>query len=307
MLLRRFTTLSLSFVCALSLAAQDVAAPAPAAKTLRVHIVGASVSGGFRDGPLMGAKEQGDSVPLVEVLKAWAGDDAKVTTHNTPRMTGMFTEPEKIGLEQIQGALRAKPDLLVAIDFPFWFAYGHVQGEEGAARKALLAKGLELLARVDAPMLIGDLPDMQGAARRMLHPRQIPGPALLTELNAQLAAFAKARKNVHVVSLASIVRTMKDEGVTLPLAGGPLRTGPGALQQEDRLHATRLGMAFLGLTLQEPLGAMFPPEHALRTRRWTIEQFLEATGAEGDLAVVKENAAKAAKAAEAKAGAEGGK
>lgn len=306
-MLRRFATLSLSFVCCLSLAAQDAAAPAPAAKKLRVHIVGASVSGGFRDGPLTGATEQCDSVPLQDVLKAWAGDDARVTTHNTVQMTVMFTEPEKIGAEQIQLALRAKPDLLVAIDFPFWFAYGYVQGEEGAARKALLAKGLELLAKVDAPMLIGDLPDMQGALRRMLKPRQIPAPALLTELNAQLAAFAKARPNVHLVSLASVVRTMKDEGVTLPLASGPLRTGPGALQQEDRLHATRLGMAFLGLTLQEPLGAMFPPEHALRTRRWTIEQYIEATGAEGDLAVVQENAAKAEKAAEAKQASENGK
>ncbi len=290
-MIRRFATLSLSLVCALALGAQDAAA-APAAKMLRVHILGASVSGGFRDGPLTGATEQGDSVPLVDVIKAWAGDDAKVTTHNPTRMIAMFTAPEVIGTEQIHGALRAKPDLLVAIDFPFWFAYGFVQGEEATARKALLAKGLDLLAKLDVPMLIGDLPDMQGAARRMLNPRQIPGPALLKELNEQLAAFAKARPNVHVVSLAGIVHRMKDEGVTLPLASGPLRTGPGALQQEDRLHATRLGMAFLGLTLQPELAALCTKDHALHARAWTIEQFVEATGAEGDLEVVQAAAAK---------------
>ena len=291
-MLRRFATLSLTFLVALQLVAQDAAA-APAAKALRIHIVGASVSGGFRDGPLTGAREQCDSVPLVAVIKAWAGDDAKVTTHSTTRMTGMFMAAELIGPEQIEGALRAKPDVLVAIDFPFWFAYGFVQGDEATARKALLAKGLDLLGKVEVPMLVGDLPDMQGAARRMLHPKQIPGPALLKELNEQLAAFAKAHPNVHLVSLAGIVHTMKDEGVTLPLASGPLRTGPGALQQEDGLHATRLGMAFLGLTLQPELAVLCPKEHVLRGRAWTIEQFVEATGAEGDLEAVQEAAAKA--------------
>jgi hypothetical protein len=283
---------SLSCLLLVPLAAQG-AAPVP--KPLRVHIVGASVSGGFEDGPATGATEQGESVPLVAVLKAWAGDDARVTTHNPLRMQGLFLDPPKLGAEQIEGALRAKPDVLVAFDFPFWFAYGHVdrggEGGEAKARADRLAGGLDLLARLDVPMLVGDLPDMQGAARRMLSPRQIPAPDLLEQLNAQLAAWAAARPNVHLVPLGSLVRTMKDQGVELPLADGSLRTPPGALLQGDRLHATRLGMAFLGLSLQGPLCAAFPAGHPLRQRAWTLAQFVEATGAGPELDLLRANLA----------------
>ncbi|MEO6597535.1 MAG: hypothetical protein ABIP94_22555, partial [Planctomycetota bacterium] len=71
-----------------------------------------------------------------------------------------------------------------------------------------------------------------------------------------------------------------------------LQTGPGALLQGDRLHATRLGMAFLGLSLQEQLRALFPEGHALHAQTWTFLQFVEACGAEGDLEVVRAAAAK---------------
>ena len=58
------------------LSAQD-AAVAPE----RIHIIGASVSGGFVDGPLFGAEEKGDSVSLHRVLKKWCDGEVKVTTH----------------------------------------------------------------------------------------------------------------------------------------------------------------------------------------------------------------------------------
>lgn len=268
---------------------QDAAA---AKKKLRVHVIGASVSGGFRDGPAFGAKEQGDSVTLQQVVKAWAGDAARVTTHSTTQMTVMFTDPSTIGAEEVQQALRSKPDAVLAIDFPFWFAYGYVSGDEAKARKEKLAEGLGMLAKFEVPVLVGDLPDMHGAARRMLHPRQIPSKELLAELNEQLAQFCKEHTNMHLVPLSGMVRTMRDEGVELPLAAGALKTAPGALQQEDRLHATRLGMAYLGHVLQGPMRGLFPKDHALHTREWKFEQFLEAAGAEGDLELVQAAAKK---------------
>ncbi|HEB53472.1 MAG TPA: hypothetical protein ENI87_09485, partial [bacterium] len=52
-------------VAAALLAAPQVAQQeAPA----RIHVIGASVSGGFEDGPLFGAEEQGDSIPLQKLL-----------------------------------------------------------------------------------------------------------------------------------------------------------------------------------------------------------------------------------------------
>ncbi|MBM4061854.1 MAG: hypothetical protein FJ265_12275 [Planctomycetes bacterium] len=291
MLHRRTATLfCLLFTAYATAQATPAPAPAPAApsRTLRVHIVGASVSGGFEDGPLTGASEPCDTVPLLTIVKAWAGDEAKVTMHNPVKMLAMFTDPQKLGEEQVQAALKQKPDLVLAVDFPFWFGYGFVQGDEAKARSENLAVGLGLLARFQVPVLLGDLPDMHGAAARMLHPRQIPSREVLQQLNRELAAFVAARPNLRIVPLAQTVRTMKDEGVVLPLRDGAVKTPPGALLQQDRLHATRLGMAMLGHELQGALGAAFPKDHPLHSRRWSFEQFVEAAGAGDDLAAVRE-------------------
>ncbi|MBL8730462.1 MAG: hypothetical protein JNM25_18735 [Planctomycetes bacterium] len=288
------STLAVLALFASLLPAQD-AAPTP--KKLRVHVIGASVSGGFRDGPMFGAEEQGDSVTMQQLLRKWAGESARVTTHSTVDMMAMFTDPARIGAEQIAGVRKARPDLVVAVDFAFWFAYGYVDGDrpEAEARTQRLQGGLDLLATLDMPVLLGDLPDMTGAARRMLNPRQIPSPEVLTQLNAQLAAFVAAHANLHLAPLAKAVQAMRTDGATLPLADGPLPTAPGALQQGDKLHANRLGMAYLGSLLQEPLRDLFPADHPLHVQAWTFEQFVEACGAEGDLELQREAAASRAR------------
>jgi hypothetical protein len=266
-------------------AAATTASPAPAApaKPLHVHVIGASVSGGFRDGPMTGAQRLNDTVTLQALLRPWCDEQGSVTIHKTPQMLLMFTNPQKIGTDQVEAAGKQEPDVLLAIDFPFWFAYGYVNGDEAEARRERLAKGLELLARFPVPVLIGDLPDMQGAAARMLNPRQIPSPELLGALNQQLRAFAKARPNWQVVPLAEAVRTMKHQGVTLPLREGPRPTPPGALLQDDHLHANRLGMAYLGHVLQPFLVAAVG-QHPLAQRAFTFEQWVAAAGAEDELA-----------------------
>jgi hypothetical protein len=53
------------------------------------------------------------------------------------------------------------------------------------------------------------------------------------------------------------------------------------LLQEDRLHPTRLGMALLGYSLQDPLRELFPADHALSKQKWTFAQFVEAAGRRG--------------------------
>ena len=86
-MLHRLVCICLSLIAA-ALPAQDAAQ-----KPVRVHIIGASVSGGFKDGPMFGAKEQGDSVALQHLLKRWADGEARVTTHNTIEMTTFFANP----------------------------------------------------------------------------------------------------------------------------------------------------------------------------------------------------------------------
>lgn len=278
-------------LAAVPLLAQDAKTGSAPAALPRVHVIGASLSGGFKDGPLTGASEPGDSVTLQHVLKAWCGEHARATTHPPIEMLAMFTDPEKIGDKQVQAAKRAAPAVVVAIDFPFWFAYGYFRGgDPDTQRTERYQRGLELLASLGVPVLVGDLPDMHGAAVRLLAPAQIPNVELLRALNDKLRAFVAEHRELRLVPIAELVATMKERGVSLPLAGGALQTPPGALLQGDRLHPNRLGMAYLGLQLQPALQALFPDGHPLRTQTWAFDEFVSACGAEQELDALRKPA-----------------
>lgn len=271
--------------------------PAPEPKPLRIHVIGASVSAGFEDGPLFGADKQGDSVSLQVILRPWCDEHAVVTMHPPLDMTGMFRDPLVVGERQVTIAKKRKPDLVVAVDFPFWFAYGYVGDQELEERTARLQKGLEMLAGLEVPVVLGDLPDMTGAAQRMLNPRQIPSPKVLGSLTKQLHEFVTAHDRLHLVPLAALVAELKSADLCLPMRDGPLPVTPEQMLQGDRLHATRLGMAYLGLRLQGVLVESLPDGNALRKREWSFEEFVAAAGAEPDL----EAARAAAKEREPKA------
>lgn len=270
------------------LSAQD-AAVAPE----RIHIIGASVSGGFVDGPLFGAEEKGDSVSLHRVLKKWCDGEVKVTTHPPMQMWSLFRDPVEIGGQELALATRRKPDAVVAVDFLFWFAYGYVGRDPERQRPDRFEQGLALLDQLKVPLIVGDLPDMRGAATRMLRPRQIPSVEMLEKLNARLVAWAKQRGDVAVVPLSKLIKGLRADGVALPLADGALRTEPLALLQADRLHATRLGMAYLTFRLQRQLQHLFPKAHELHGHEWSFEQLVEAAGAEEELDELRAKAGKA--------------
>lgn len=263
---------------ALPCAAAAQGASAQGAPT-RIHVVGASVSGGFEDGPLFGGETQGDSIAMRRIWQRWCGEAARVTTHSPVEMCFMFRDPARIGRRQLKFAKRKQPDLVVAVDFLFWFAYGVVAGDEAEARERRLREGLALLAELDAPVLLGDLPDMRGAATRMLRPAQVPSVPVLLALNQRVRAFARGRPNVTLVPLAALVAELRGEGVTLPFSSGPVRTAPLALLQPDRLHATRLGAAYLAYRMQGALRGRFSGAHPLGSRERTFDAFVEAAGA----------------------------
>lgn len=249
----------------------------------RIHVIGASVSGGFTDGPMTGAPAPNNSVALYRVLRRWCGPAVKVTTHSPTEMCAMFRDPAAVGAREVALARHRRADAVVAIDFLFWFVYGYTSGDAERQREARFERGLELLDRLDVPLIVGDLPDMRGASVRMLKPRQIPSAALLQRVNERLRAWARARGDVQVVGLSALLRELRDQGVVLPRAAGDLRTPPAALLQSDRLHATRLGMATLVYRMQGTLQHLFPKAHALHGHAWAFDRFVEAAGAEVEL------------------------
>ncbi|MGE3173145.1 MAG: hypothetical protein AB7O97_11020 [Planctomycetota bacterium] len=275
-------------------AQQDAAAAGNEESPPRIEIVGASVSAGFVDGPLTGGSSDNRSVPLLRVVQSWLGDTEVQVRSSADLM--LFQDAEGRAPRQIERALKRDPQLALAVDFLFWFGYGYVRkGEDGeqAARLRRLELGLELLDRLPCPIVVGDLPDVHGAERRMISPRQIPDVEILDALNARLAAWAAERPRVRVFPLRALVAEMKEKGVALPCAEGAVQVRPGGLMQGDKLHATRLGMAYLGFVLQDHVRAALPEAERAFVPAAAFEAFVQAADAGADLELMAEATAPA--------------
>ncbi len=99
-------------------------------------------------------------------------------------------------------------------------------------------------------------------------------------MKARTRAWAKERKRVHLFELGSLVRRMKTEGVVLELAGGAFQVPPAGMLQGDRLHANRLGMAYLGSLLQARLGSILAGR---KLPDWVLDDFVELARADDDV------------------------
>ena len=202
---------------------------------------------------------------LKEVLgRLWPRGEVRI--RDTSNMM-MFTRPLNNGQMQLKRIRRYKHDLVIGIDFLFWFGYGPTGFDKGKRLEVRLAKqqrGLKLLEQLDCKVLLGDYPDMTGAARRMLAPHWIPNKDALTKLNAVLYAWAKKRDNVHIFPMAKFVKQAKETGLELSYGHDKLlHLPPKFLLQTDRLHATRLGMAVLVHQLGHELRTLLGRDHVL--------------------------------------------
>jgi hypothetical protein len=210
----------------------------------RVFVIGASASAGFRT-----RDEAGETVTLAKVL-----DAALRVEHGEVRSASsslLFINPIVAAETCARQAAAARPTLVVAVDFLFWFGYGFKAGE--AQRLADLEKGLKLLERFACPVVIARIPDMSEAVGEMLDRRQVPAPETLRALNQRIDEWAEARGNIAVMPLAEFLDAVK--------AGKEARAGatkypPGSLRrilQRDNLHPTVEGLAGIAVGVLETL------------------------------------------------------
>jgi lysophospholipase L1-like esterase len=225
-----------------------IAAPQPKVDALsRVAIIGASVSEGFQ-------AEQGWQVAFAASLAR----ESKVVDNSATSM--FFMDPQANGAPQVDAALAAKPTLVLAVDFLFWFGYGTRDGDGGKiksedARVALLEKGLALLDKIECPLVVGDFPDMSVAVGTILRSSQMPKPETLTKLNARFAEWAKGKPNVITVPLAAWMNDLH-ANKTLELAGQKYEPAVTAKwMQADHLHPTAAGLAALAIMVDTQLEA----------------------------------------------------
>jgi len=210
----------------------------------RIVMVGASATAGFTESEPLG----GPTTPQYRLSRYL--DAALLAPHEPVQNFGdrlFFVQPDAARRYQIEQALKAKPTLLVGIDFLFWFCYG--DGPTDKDRLQRFEKGLKLLESVECPVVLGDIPDASTASNDILSAEEIPSIAAMAAANRRLKAWAATRRQVVVVSLSEFMRAaLADQATTVhgyPLPGGKTRI----LLQDDRLHPSPPGCAVLALVI----------------------------------------------------------
>lgn len=263
------TSMFVALVLASAAIAQDTTPSNPESDPQpieRVAVVGASASAGFgivvmKDTPI--GRIPG-SWTLARTLRAASGNSIVVSDLGTSMF---FLSPQRTGKSLVDRALRSNPELIVAIDFLFWFCYGnrgpnnqrmHTLNE----RMEMLEIGLAMLDTYDGPIIVGDLPDMSGSIGRMLSRSMVPMPDDLEALNARIHEWAGNRPRVRVFPL-SMVMTKLNEGEDFAI--GEHRWDAETLQralQRDQLHPTLDGQ----IALLQVLETMLMADEELKSR-----------------------------------------
>lgn len=255
--------------------AQD-AAPEKAKPT--VVILGASVSAGFGVDQRRGDR----TIRLARACRELWPDTRARVVDCAEGMT--FANPRSSANRSVSRALREKPDLVIGVDFLFWFGYGKAPAgtpeKRAAQRLRMLEQGLEFLEEFDCPMIVGDYPDMDGADPRYLQPWMVPEPEVLVQLNERLAAWAAERPRVQVMPLAQWVTDVKAGQERIVFGKREISLGPEVLLQDDRLHATRLGVCLLAHRLVPLVRKAFAPEHPLLHDVPELGELIEQLGAD---------------------------
>ena len=241
---------ALSFAPSIPAAQTPGAVAAPEIKIdalSRVAIIGASVSEGFQ------AEQGWQAAFTASIAREFKCVDNGATSL-------FFMDPNQHGATQVDAALAAKPTLVLAVDFLFWYGYGTRDADGGRikseeARVALLEKGLALLDKFECPVVVGDFPDMSVSVGKMLQSKQMPATETLVKLNARFAEWAKGKPNVIALPLAQWMNDLHAHK-TLELAGHKYEPEVTAKwMQDDQLHPTAAGLAALAALVDTHLEA----------------------------------------------------
>jgi hypothetical protein len=243
------------FLFVLSCSSTVVATPTPDCEILeRVAITGASVTAG------MGLK----TPPIKGDLSAHPMNFKHVVEgmlKTEPQDIEMFADimffrgTKKNATEYIQNIVAFKPTLVIGIDLLFWFGYGTPPFDVNVSEYRLnkLNHALSLLEQIEAPMVLGDLPDMSEAIGHMLSKQQVPSPQLLEQLNANIYAWANEREHVSIIPVNQLAKSIvQDEEFSILNSTWPAGSKKKLLQT-DMLHTTLEGTTAAGLLIIDAL------------------------------------------------------
>lgn len=253
-----------------------------ATRATTIAVIGASVSSGFGNASEL---EVRSDVPLGIFLESalvpLEESEVRIEDFGDSRF---FVSPMRNGKAQVTDALTAEPDVVVALDFLFWYAFGR-PGRGDPRREEGFEEGLAQLERFDVPIVVGDLPDIDHAldgrglfGKPLVSRRIFPSDEERERMNARLAEWAVGRENVEIAPLAMVVDRMRSAG-TVELQGA--RWSMDSLRdalQKDLLHPTAHGTIWMAMFAADALvrtGALerddvtFDPK-SIRTRLFEL-------------------------------------
>ena len=218
----------------------------------RVAMIGASGTAGFGAYFWRIDDDQAlrDSTTLAKILRIASGRTLVVSDLGTAQF---FMNPAGIGRMEVDRAIASRPDLVVGIDFLFWFCYGTVGPDARRMRTTedrleMLDHGLDMLQEFterDIPLLIGDIPDMSAATGRVLAPSQVPDAEARARLNERILAWTEKHPQVEIFSLDRLQRQL-DSDEPIVVAGKTLDERERRwMLQPDRLHPTVGGLVVM--------------------------------------------------------------
>jgi hypothetical protein len=159
--------------------------------------------------------------------------------------------------EYIEKINEHNPTLVVGIDFLFWFGHGTPPKDVDVQtyRMEKLQFALELLEHLSAPLIVGNLPDVSGAAGKMLSANQIPTKETLQKLNECIHRWGNLHENVTVIDAYSLwSKAMLGEEIVLFDNTWPAESQK-ILLQDDMLHTTLEGTVAASLLVVESINA----------------------------------------------------
>ena len=238
----------------------------------RPVVIGASVSaGGTSIGGLSSAGKRADAGEAADPAVVHLGhaiDAAFLPTHGQAKVIadrGMALDPNGSLERQVAECIELRPSMVFAVDAVFWTAYSPARSSD--ERVTRLARALATLERVQAPMVVGLLPDMRNAVGVVLGPSAVVTEVERVDLNARILSWAERHPRVTLLALDRLIDDLR--------AGEPIDLGRTQIEARDTagllgpdgLHLTDQGQVALATLALSSLAARgaFPPE-AIRDR-----------------------------------------
>jgi hypothetical protein len=221
-------------------------------KQAGIAVIGASASAGW--GVMVPVLEPGNGnryrhVTLADALAAVAPELPPVVTASGDPL--FFRQRSAGRAAQVDRALEANPEAVIAVDFLFWYGFGTASAASPQAEARLRMKRLnagiaQLQRLVDKgiPVIVGDLPDVSDAAGAMLYSvigeAQMPSPTTRVNMNTRIANWVDVNDNVQRLALSQLMRDMQQGKA---VRAGGIEWGPTPrLMQHDKLHPTAEGL-----------------------------------------------------------------